>query len=285
MRGDSPAEDYYLEPVHLGDVSWLPLPPSLGRPWKLTTTCSVTPSWLCFSLGRPSSFPESEMRVPLPTEQKLMQSLATLAHIMSKCATLIYKQKHKSLGPIWTAANEIRRELLAFAEKQRKDLNFGLVGDPNAGELGVCQTIVSTSECKGAACPNEVTSPIEKDNTDDASIVYHHTMVLTFRPFMILRAKLRQERACSRNTAVPGSSSGASLPSPPPWLDKACEYCLEATKHCIAFLAGACEQNVLCRVGISPPLPHRADTVLTRRLSRRSSTTPSSSRARPTSSC
>ncbi|KAK3906529.1 fungal-specific transcription factor domain-containing protein [Staphylotrichum tortipilum] len=199
-----------------------------------TTTCEETRQrritiwslfvweiWLCFSLGRPSSFPESEMRVPLPTEQKLVQSLATLAPIMSKCATLIYKQKHKSLGPIWNAANEIRRELLQFAEQQRKDLNFGLVGDPNAGELGVCQTVMST--------------------------MYHHTMVLTFRPFMILRAKLRQERACSGNPAAPGSSSCANLPSPPPWLDKACEYCLEATKHCIAFLAGACEQNVLCR--------------------------------------
>ncbi|KAJ4291298.1 hypothetical protein N0V88_006302 [Collariella sp. IMI 366227] len=92
--------------------------------------------WLCFSLGRPSSFPESEMRVPLPAEQKLLQSLVALARLMSKCATLIYKQRHKSLAPVWNAANEIRRELLQFAEQQRKDLNFGLIGDPSTGELG-----------------------------------------------------------------------------------------------------------------------------------------------------
>ena len=110
------------------------------------TTISPHFSWLCFSLGRPSSFPESEIRVPFPDDEKLLRSLATLARLMSKCATLIYKQQHKSLAPIWDAAKQIRRELLRFAEQQRKDLNFGLVGDPSTGELGVCQTIVSTSK-------------------------------------------------------------------------------------------------------------------------------------------
>ena len=93
------------------------------------------------------------MRVPLPAEQKLLQSLVTLARLMSKCATLIYKQHHKSLAPIWSAANEIRRELLQFAEQQRRDLNFGLVGDPSTGEHGVCQTIISTSKAqRGIVC-------------------------------------------------------------------------------------------------------------------------------------
>jgi hypothetical protein len=71
---------------------------------------------------------------------------------MSKCATAIYKQQHKSLAPIWDAAKGIRRELLRFAEQQRKDLNFGLVGDPGVGELGVCQTILSTSKGSWPLC-------------------------------------------------------------------------------------------------------------------------------------
>ncbi|KAH6622685.1 fungal-specific transcription factor domain-containing protein [Chaetomium tenue] len=175
-------------------------------------------TWLCFSLGRPSSFPEAEMRVPLPAEQKFLQSLVTLARLMSKCATHIYNQNHKSLAPIWKAANEIRRELLQFAEQQRKDFNFGLVGDPGAGELGVCQTIIST--------------------------MYHHTLVLVFRPFLVLRAKLRQEDTTSGSNPA---NNGNGLPTPPPWLDKACEYCLEATRHCLVFLVGACEENMLCR--------------------------------------
>jgi hypothetical protein len=76
-------------------------------------------------------------------------------------------------------------------------------------------------------------------------LVYHHTLVLTFRPFLVLRAKLRQE-VSSRGTDTAGNSN--SPPPPPPWLDKACEYCLDATRHCIVFLEGACEQNMLCRV-------------------------------------
>lgn len=61
--------------------------------------------------------------------------------------------------------------------------------------------------------------------------MYHHTLLLTFRPFLILRAKLKQE----------SSSSG-----PPPWLDTACEYCLEAARNMISFLAGACATNPFC---------------------------------------
>jgi len=66
---------------------------------------------------------------------------------MSKCSSKIYDDQHHSILPLWHAANEIRRELHEFAEQQRKDMNFGLVGDPNTGELGVCQTIISTSKC------------------------------------------------------------------------------------------------------------------------------------------
>lgn len=80
-------------------------------------------------------------------------------------------------------------------------------------------------------------------DANHAPTVYHHTLILTFRPFLVLRAKLRQDSASSGTT---GNIN--TLPAPPPWLDTACEYCLDATRHCILFLAGACEQNVLCRV-------------------------------------
>lgn len=76
-------------------------------------------------------------------------------------------------------------------------------------------------------------------------VVYHHTLALTFRPFLVLRAKLRQEGTYAG--AVVGNDNG--LPRPPAWLDTACEYCLDATKHCIGFLVESCERNVLCRVG------------------------------------
>lgn len=65
---------------------------------------------------------------------------------MSKCLNRIYTSRHDSLLPVWHAANEIRQELHDFAEKQIKDMNFGLIGDPSSGEVGVCQAMVSTSE-------------------------------------------------------------------------------------------------------------------------------------------
>lgn len=91
------------------------------------------------------------MDVPFPTEEKLLHSVVTLARIMSKSAACIYRQHYDSLLPLWNSANEIRRELRAFAEQQREDFNFGVVEDPTAGELGVCQTMVSA--CKFPTLP------------------------------------------------------------------------------------------------------------------------------------
>lgn len=65
---------------------------------------------------------------------------------MSKCMNRIYHSRHDSLLPVWHAANEIRQELLDFAKSQIKDTNFGLVGDPSSGELGISQAMVSTSK-------------------------------------------------------------------------------------------------------------------------------------------
>ncbi|KAF5584970.1 hypothetical protein FPANT_7663 [Fusarium pseudoanthophilum] len=175
-------------------------------------------TWQCFVLGRPSSLPDPGSIIPLPKGQKLLKSLVTLSRIMDKCVKKIYSPRHDSLLPVWNAAIEIRRELHQFAEQQLKDMKFGLVGDPSTGELGVCQAMVST--------------------------MYHHTLLLTFRPFLILRAKLNHDRAAA--------TSAENLQMPPPWLDSACEYCLEAARNSVGFLTGSCATNILCRVRLSP---------------------------------
>ncbi|KAF5607360.1 uncharacterized protein FSUBG_5259 [Fusarium subglutinans] len=148
--------------------------------------------------------------------------LADLAHFLTLVRSYHY-QKAKNYSSlwlpyhvswtIWNAAIEIRRELHQFAEQQLKDMKFGLVGDPSTGELGVCQAMVST--------------------------MYHHTLLLTFRPFLILRAKLNHDRAAA--------TSAENLQMPPPWLDSACEYCLEAARNSVGFLTGSCATNILCR--------------------------------------
>lgn len=65
---------------------------------------------------------------------------------MSTCASRIYKQDHESLLSVWIAANDIRRDLLAFADQQRKDMGFEMASDLQTGETGVLQTIISTSK-------------------------------------------------------------------------------------------------------------------------------------------
>ncbi|EEU44870.1 uncharacterized protein NECHADRAFT_96390 [Fusarium vanettenii 77-13-4] len=170
-------------------------------------------TWQCFVVGRPSSIPDPGPAITVPKDQKHLISLVTLSRIMDKCVKRIYSPKHDSLLPVWNAAIEIRRELHRFAEKQLKDMKFGLVS-PTSGELGVCQAMVST--------------------------MYHHTLLLTFRPFLILRAKLKQEKSSSDPT------SAETLHAPPPWLDNACEYCLEAARNSIGFLTSSCATNTLC---------------------------------------
>ncbi|QKD60128.2 uncharacterized protein FOBCDRAFT_144747 [Fusarium oxysporum Fo47] len=172
-------------------------------------------AWNCFVVGRPSSIPDPGQSIPVPGDHQLLVSLATLSRIMDKCAKRIYSPRHDSLLPVWNAAIEIRRELHCFAEQQLKDMKFCLVGDPSTGERGVCQAMVST--------------------------MYHHTLLLTFRPFLILRAKLKQENPSSENI------SAESLHTPPRWLDNACEYCLEAARNSIGFLTASCATNILCR--------------------------------------
>lgn len=83
----------------------------------------------------------------------MLQSLVLLSRLMSKCVARIYREHHESLLPIWNAANEIRRDLRQFAKQQQQDLNFGLSGDTFDGELGVCQSIVSTSASDPAKGP------------------------------------------------------------------------------------------------------------------------------------
>ncbi|OAA64322.1 Zn(2)-C6 fungal-type DNA-binding domain protein [Niveomyces insectorum RCEF 264] len=171
-------------------------------------------TWLCFSLGRPSSFPDADLDVPMPTGEKTLQALISLARIMDKTTTRIYRQHYDSLLPIWNVANEIRRELRRFAEKQIADCSEGPVGDPHGCALSVGQSIVST--------------------------LYHHTLMLAFRPFLVLRSKLPYDRP-------PGDGEPGSIKAPPAWLNTACEYCLDAARTSIVSMASAIETNELSR--------------------------------------
>lgn len=71
--------------------------------------------------------------------------------------------------------------------------------------------------------------------------MYHHVQLLMFRPFLVLRGKLR--------TPAPqvGAESCDKLRELT-WLDTACEYCLEPARQIIKYINKSCEINDLCKV-------------------------------------
>ncbi|KAJ2898356.1 hypothetical protein MKZ38_003984 [Zalerion maritima] len=168
-------------------------------------------TWICFSLGRPTSAPDPGTSVPAPVDHPHMLALIQLSRIMSACASRIYNTKHQSLLTVWNAADDVRRQLHEFAQKPGHAMDIGLNGETAHGHLGVFQAMVST--------------------------MYNHTLLLAFRPFLVLRAKLRRH----------SSASGEQVYPSPAGLDSTCDRCLEAARHSIAFLTTSCRHNIMCR--------------------------------------
>ncbi|KAL6691604.1 hypothetical protein J3F84DRAFT_397423 [Trichoderma pleuroticola] len=171
--------------------------------------------WVCFILGRQTSISELGLDIPVPTDDKIMAALVKLTKIVSHCADRIYNRTYESLVHMWDVVNEIRGELREFADEQRKEIGFEPDRVSCTGELGFCLTTISA--------------------------MYHHTHLLLFRPFLILRAKLDLIPSTIR---TPTLNKLDKLT----WLNGACENCLDTAQKCIRlrtvymafFLEGAC---------------------------------------------
>ncbi|KAL6701283.1 hypothetical protein J3F84DRAFT_399074 [Trichoderma pleuroticola] len=174
----------------------------------------IMETWVCFCLGRPTSISDPGCGVPVPAEEKFILALVRLARLVSKCAARIYNQHHESLLHMWNAATELRHELQAYAEEQLFDVHLDIQGEPGTGECGFCKTIIAS--------------------------MYHHVQLLMFRPFLVLRGKLR--------TPAPqvGAESSDKLRELT-WLDTACEYCVEPARQIIKYINKSCEINHLCK--------------------------------------
>ncbi|KAL1993761.1 hypothetical protein VTN49DRAFT_2430 [Thermomyces lanuginosus] len=167
--------------------------------------------WICFGLGRPVSLSASEICTPDPTEQPFLSALAEFARIINKAAQNIYGKRHDSLLPMWKCAREIRSDLQTFARRIAGVMKFGLDSSAKSGEVGICQCILMT--------------------------LYHYILLLTFRPFLVFRARWRQELK-----REPGSEQTA-----PSWLEEACRYCLDAAHSLVRYLYEAYQVNDLTK--------------------------------------
>lgn len=71
--------------------------------------------------------------------------------------------------------------------------------------------------------------------------VYHHTHLLLFRPFLILKAKLDLIPPTIRTPTLNKLDRLA-------WLNGACENCLDTAQKCIRLVTKSCELDEICRV-------------------------------------
>ncbi|PTB66113.1 hypothetical protein BBK36DRAFT_1168740 [Trichoderma citrinoviride] len=168
--------------------------------------------WVCFILGRQTSISELGCDIPIPTDDKIMAALVKLTKIVSHCADQIYNRRYDSLVRMWDAVNEIRGQLRNFADEQRKEIGLEPDRVSCTGESSFCLTTIAA--------------------------MYHHTHLLLFRPFLILRAKLDLIPPTLRTPALIKLDKLA-------WLKGVCESCLDTAQKCgtvymASFLEGAC---------------------------------------------
>jgi hypothetical protein len=76
-------------------------------------------------------------------------------------------------------------------------------------------------------------------------LVYYHTLLLTFRPFLIFRGHLLRQRKVAASQAIGSSNRAKEIPS---WLNEACQHTLTAARKTIHHLSEASRVNDLVRV-------------------------------------
>lgn len=83
-------------------------------------------------------------------------------------------------------------------------------------------------------------------------LVYYHTLLLTFRPFLIFRGHWRRDKEAALQESTIGSTKCPT--EIPPWLNEACNHALRAARKTIQHLCEASRANHLVKVLFSQTL-------------------------------
>ncbi|KAL4907861.1 hypothetical protein BDW74DRAFT_166476 [Aspergillus multicolor] len=170
-------------------------------------------NWICFHLGRPSSLSRRDVGISTPQDPFLL-ALLNLSDAMVRSADELYGRHHESLLQMWRIAKSIWDDVWPFDSKMRQALGFGLDKRPQPGGVGVQQCMCIT--------------------------LYYHTILLTFRPFLIFRGRWNQDR-------TQASEEAKTKREIPDWLNQACGYALSAACRTIHFLCESYTANELVR--------------------------------------
>ncbi|KAH7061064.1 fungal-specific transcription factor domain-containing protein [Macrophomina phaseolina] len=160
-------------------------------------------SLICSGLGRPASLSLEDVGLAQPERPSFMSAQVTVSELLRSVQHL-YNHHDSSVSADLKSAHRIRNRLRSFAQTAKDDLGFTI-----GSHLG--------------------TERDEKFVTRAViSYLYHYTLLLAFRPFLLLFVELK------RRAEFEGKDSGSkSNPFNIPPLLEACEYTVDAARSIV----------------------------------------------------
>ncbi|KAJ9489396.1 hypothetical protein VN97_g3869 [Penicillium thymicola] len=173
-------------------------------------------TWFCFHVGRPTSLSLKDAAIEYPQDQ-FIRLLVQLCKSITRSVNEIYGQRHESLLHMWRVAESIAKDIRCYEAHLQQALGLGLDDSTQAGSLGVRQIIFIT--------------------------LYNHTLLLTFRPFLIFRGHWQRE--CNIALNQPTTNVTNRPRATPSWLNEACNHAITAAQRIIHHLCEASKVNNL----------------------------------------
>ncbi|RDW56737.1 hypothetical protein BP6252_13992 [Coleophoma cylindrospora] len=161
--------------------------------------------WQSLILGRKCAIDRADISCPLPTNNPMICSLARLADIMASCVKSIYGHRTQSLWELYRTAEGIHNELRQFAET-----------------YSIAAASKDTEESRKSVELLILTN------------IYFHSVLLTFRPFLVARASCKRRYQTQMPLRVDGVEGDEM------WLRQACRYAMDAAQDQISFI---CSRN------------------------------------------
>ncbi|KAJ5163928.1 uncharacterized protein N7500_005758 [Penicillium coprophilum] len=173
-------------------------------------------TWFCYHAGRPSSISLKDVAIEYP-QDPFIRLLVQLCKSITRSVNEIYGQRHESLLHMWRVARSIADDIRGLETPLKQVLGHGLDDSIQAGSLGVRQIIFIT--------------------------LYNHTLLLTFRPFLIFRGHWQRERNLSLDQS--GTNVNNRPRETPSWLNEACNFAITAAQKTLHHLCEASRVNDL----------------------------------------
>ncbi|KAF2136858.1 uncharacterized protein K452DRAFT_258539, partial [Aplosporella prunicola CBS 121167] len=168
--------------------------------WNLFVHESIN----CFVLGRPYMLSRDDIGIPAPERPSAMGAIVRLCMIIRRTHQM-YNRHDTSINAGLRSAYSIRHSLLKFSATVKEDLNITIGGTPDYTNREILLWHVIYS------------------------YLYYYTMLLAFRPFLLLYVQLKKRAEMERDEERQKYFSKESL------LFEAGEYCISAAKSTVLF--------------------------------------------------